>query len=126
MMNVKCIQKLSASVVLLITLISFSGFSNANENIQVTQTELFTSRHSSDYSKIKTYHIFNNNSKNISYNQYTVFNFKSFLNTFNIDFSVCFKTQKETTLQFIHLNNSLKQNLIAQGLSKNTSHILIK
>lgn len=125
-MNVKCIQKLSASVVLLITLISFSGFSSANVNIQVTQTELFTSRHSVDYSKIKTYRVFNNNSKNISYNQYTVFNFKSLLNTFNIDFSVYFKTQKETTLQFIDLNNSLKQNLIAQALSKNTSHISIK
>ena len=125
-MNVKGIQKLFASVILLTTLIAFSGFSNANENIQITQTELVTRKHSHDYSRIKTYRILKSNSKKVTYNQYTIFNFKSLLNAFNFDFCVRYKTQKETILQLIDLNNIHKQNLIAQALSKDTPFVLIK
>ena len=114
MLSFKSIQKTLASLALLATIISFSGFSNANENIQIIQTELVTSSHSYDYSTIKKYRIINDNSKEITYNQYTVFNFKSLLSTYNFDFCVRFKTQKETALQFINLNNLLKQNLIAK------------
>lgn len=125
-MNVKGIQKLFASVVLLASIISFSGFSNGNERVQIPQTELVSSCHSYDYSTIKEYRLLKESSKKITYNQYIIFNFKSLLNTFDFDFHVRLKTQKETTLQFINLNSSLKQNLIAKALSKNTSHILIK
>ncbi len=125
-MNVKGIQKLLSSVVLLVTLISFSGFSNANKSIQITKTELVIGNRSLDYSRAKTFNFLNNNLKKITHNQYIFFNFKSLLNTVNFNFSICFKTQKKVILQFIGLNSLLQQNLIAKTHLKDTSHILIK
>ena len=126
MLPFKSIQKLLASVVLLTTLISFSGFSNANNNIQIPQTELITNTHSHDYSRIKRYRILKKSSKKVTYNQYIIFNFKSLLKAINFDFHIRFKTQKETVLQFTDLNNLLQKNNIAKALSKDTPSVLIK
>ncbi len=124
MLFVKNIQKFLASVVLLTTLMSFSGFNYIAESVQIAQTEVLTHGHTYDYSKIKVYQSPKKILKKITYNQYTLFSFKSLLRTYNFGFNIHFKTQKETALQFIKFNTILEQNLIASTLSKNTPSFL--
>ena len=122
----KNFQKFLASVALLATVISFSGFTSSSKNNQTTQTELVLNNRISNYSNTKTCFFLYGNDKKVTFNHYTFFSFKSLLNTFNFNFYIRFKSQKKNVLQFIDLNNPLKQNLIAKTLSAEATPFLIK
>jgi len=112
MLNTKKIQLFFSSLMLLVSLVSFSGFTGISTEIQKPQTELFTSTNSIWASANQNSHLHRTSSK-VSFNQHTVFSFKFFLNKQLLDFDVILKSQKETTLQFLEYQ-ILEQNLIAQ------------
>lgn len=127
MLTFKNIKKFFTGLLLLTTFVSFSGFSDTIKSIQVNQTELVSKRSPFSFYEAKNYHTPKTVShKKVTYNQYTLFNFKSLLKIFNFDFEIRFKTQKEMVITFETINNLLEQNLIASALSKDTSRILIK
>ena len=126
MLTFKRIQNFIASIALLATIISFSGFSSSNNSSNINQTELVSKSASSDYSTTKTCNFDYNTSKKVTYNQYISFNFKLLLNTFNFNYNVQLRTQKKAVLRFRNLDNQLKQHLIANSLSKDELPFLIK
>ena len=97
---------------LLISLVSFSGFIGVSTQIQKPQTELVISTNSIWTSAKQNNHLHTTSSK-VSFNQHTVFSFKFFLNKQLLEINVTLKSQKETTLQFLKYQ-FLEQNLIAQ------------
>ena len=108
----KRIQLFFSSLMLLISLVSFSGFIGVSTQIQKPQTELVISTNSIWTSAKQNNHLHTTSSK-VSFNQHTVFSFKFFLNKQLLDINVTLKSQKETTLQFLKYQ-FLEQNLIAQ------------
>ncbi len=115
----KTVHKWFMSVVLMITLISFSGVSSTVTNFSTVQIELVSNRYNVDNAKVLYGDAKFNSRQNIIYNQYTDFTFGSLLKGHNFNFSVTFKSQKETILQFNEFHNTLQQNLIAQIHSSN-------
>ena len=124
MLNTKRIQLFFSSLMLLISLVSFSGFTDVSTQIQKRQTELLTSTNSKWTSAKQDNYLYKTSSK-VSFNQYTVFSFKLFLNRQLLDFDVRLKSQKETTLQFLKYQ-VLEQNLIAQINTNNYQNNFIK
>ena len=121
MWPLKTVHKWFAGILLLATLVSFSGVSSVATNFTKTQTELVSNSNLFDITSVLYYDDVFNSSQNIIYNQYTVFNFSCFLIRHHFDFSITFKIQKEAVLQFKDFNSILQQNLIAQEHS-NDSH----
>ena len=111
MLNIKRIQHFFSSLMLLVSLVSFSGFTGTTQ-IQKPQTELLTSTNSIWTSANQNDYLYTTSSK-FSFNQHTIFNFKLFLTRQLLDIEVTLKSQKETTLQFLEYQ-FLERNLIAQ------------
>ncbi|WP_396603157.1 hypothetical protein [Algibacter sp. R77976] len=97
---------------LLLSLISFSGYTVTSIPLQKTQTELVTSINSI-WASAKENNYLKTTPLKVSLNHFTVFNFKFFLNNQLLDFNTSLKSQKNSTIKFLkHL--FLKQNLIAK------------
>ncbi len=124
MLNTKRIQLFFSSLILLISLASFSGFTGVSTQTQKPQTELLTSTNSI-WTYVKQNNYLNTTPLKVNFNQYTVFSFKFFLNRQLLDFNITLKAQKETTLQFLQ-HRLLEQNLIAQINTSNYKNSFIK
>ncbi|GAA3616176.1 hypothetical protein Q4Q39_01365 [Flavivirga amylovorans] len=114
MLSFKRIQNTCSFLALLITLVSFSGFTSVSSNYEKPHTELLVSKNKNSLSTDKQYKILSERSQKIVFNQYIVFSFKSLLNIHILDFDITFKSQEEAILRFENYNNLLEQNLIAQ------------
>ncbi|TGV02092.1 hypothetical protein [Flavivirga rizhaonensis] len=114
MLSFKSIQNIFNCLALLITLVSFSGFTSVSFNYEKPQTELLVSKYKNNNSSVKQYKPFTKKAQKVVLNQYIVFSFKSLLNIHAFDFNITLKSQKKTILQFENYNNLLEQNLIAQ------------
>ncbi|MDD7886475.1 hypothetical protein [Flavivirga sp. 57AJ16] len=126
MLSLKRIQNILSCLTLLITLVSFSGFTSVSSNYEKPQTELLVSKYKSNHSTDKQYKPFTKNFQKVICNQYLVFSFKSLLNIHTFNFSITLKSQKETILQFENYNNLLKQNLIAQTHTIKSKSVFIE
>lgn len=127
MLSLKRIPNIFSSLVLLITLVSFSGFTGiSSSNYEKPQTELFVSKHKSSHSTVKQYKALTKRSQKVVFNQFLVFSFKSLLNSHAFDFTVTLKSQKETILQFENYNNLLEQNLIAHTHTCHSKSVFLK
>lgn len=112
MLYFKNIQKLVTSLALLVTIISFSGFTERSY-IEQPKTELVYNNCNNAKATKYTKALFNTSQK-VLINQYSLFQFKIYLVTHNFDFNIKLKSQKEIFLQTLDFNSLLKQNLIAQ------------
>ncbi|MDO5977971.1 hypothetical protein [Flavivirga spongiicola] len=129
MLSLKRIQNIFSYLVLLITLVSFSGFTSISSNYEKPQIELPVSKYRSSQSTVKQHNPFTKKFKKfkkVAYNQYLVFSFKSLLNIHTFNFNITLKSQKETILQFENYNNLLEQNLIAQTHTRNSKSVFIE
>ena len=126
MLSLKRIQDIVSYLALLISLVSFSGFTSMSSNYEKPQTELFVSEYKSSHSTAKQYKPLTKRSQKVSFNQYLVFSFKSLLNIHAFDFTVTLKSQKETILQFENYNNLLEQNLIAQTHTRHSKSVFME
>ncbi|MDO5971225.1 hypothetical protein Q4Q35_15565 [Flavivirga aquimarina] len=125
MQFIKHIHKILSGFLLLITLISFSGFSPVTANSHSAQTELLFTKNITDNDTVNYLNISRYCPKKTIFNQYIVFNFKCFLNTFDFDLTFRFKSQKTIELLFTNYN-ILEQNLIAQTFSGDPEPAFIK
>lgn len=125
MLFLKRIQKIASCFALLITLISFSGFTSNSSHYEKPLTELvFNHSKNNNKLKVKQHKLFSKTSKRILVNQFTIFNFKSLLNIQNFDFNLTLKSQKKITLRFLN-HYILEQNLIAKTHTANSySHFI--
>ncbi|GAA3637400.1 hypothetical protein [Flavivirga jejuensis] len=126
MIFLRSVQHIFSFLVLLITLVSFSGFTNVSYNHEKPQTELFVNKNKSRHSTVKQYKPLAKQAQKVTNNQYIVFSFKSLLNSHAFDFNISFKSQKEIILQFEDYNNLLEQNLIAQTQTIDSKSIFIE
>ncbi|MBJ6366900.1 hypothetical protein [Snuella sedimenti] len=126
MLIAKNIKTLFGSIALLITLITFSGFTAAINNYQRPQTEQVITPRSNSGNHTTHYH--STIPLKVTLNRYTIFSFKSLLNTqrFNLintqrfNLTIQFKSQEKAVLQFVNFNSILEQNLIAKSRSNLT------
>lgn len=117
MLKRKQILHFLSSFILLISLVSFSGFTAASTQTQKHQTEIIARTNSvRPYSK--QFFFTHTVQQKVRFNQFTVFNFKLFLNKQLLNFNITLKSQKKITLEFFK-HPFLKQNLIAQINSSN-------
>ncbi len=126
MLSISRIQNIFSYLALLITLVSFSGFTSVSSNYERPQTELLVSKYRSDDSTVKEYQPLTKRSQKVAFNQYIVFSFKSLLNMHAFDFNLTFKSQKEAILLFENCNNLLEQNLIAQTFTIKSKSLFIE
>lgn len=124
MLNTKRIQFFFSSLILIISLVSFSGFTGVSTQIQKPQTELLTSTNSI-WTSAKENNYLSTTPLKVSLNQYTVFSFKLFLNRQLLDFNITLKSQKKATIQFLKYQ-LLEQNLIAQINTSDYQNSFIK
>ena len=106
------IQLFFSSLVLLVSLVSFSGFTYVPN--QKPQTELVTEAKIADKTSFSNYNYKAYSHQKVVHNQFTVFNFNCLLNKQLFDVSITVKSQKEKTLQFLEYQ-FLEQNLIAKN-----------
>mgnify|MGYP000577884709 CR=1 FL=1 len=125
-MFLKGLHKWFTSIALLAVIISFSGFTDYQSYPPKQQTEIVFSNTSLNPTTTKSFKFLKKHStQNISFNQYTTFNFKSLLQVHVFNFNITFKTQKTTQLEFNNLS-VLEQNLIAQIFSDDYQSNFIK
>ncbi|GAA4887292.1 hypothetical protein GCM10023311_08790 [Flaviramulus aquimarinus] len=125
MLSFKRKQHIISYLLLLITLITFSGFTYTSSNFEKTQTELVVFSHEDYNSSVEAFQYSTKVLKYISYNPYLIFNFKGLLNLHYFNFVVTLKHQKKTVLQFLNHFN-LEQNLIAQTHSIHYQGVFIE
>ncbi len=125
MKSVKSIKKLLTSVVLLASILSFSGFTNYPSFYQKPQTELVLSNPTFNKVTTKQFTLLSSASQKTQVNQYVLFNFKSLLQVHKFSFSITFKSQKKVQLEINNLT-VLEQNLITQVFSNNPQSNVIK
>ncbi|WP_298236838.1 hypothetical protein [uncultured Algibacter sp.] len=113
------IHRLLTGFVLLLTLLSFSGFAPASTNYQKPITELLVEKPQTDKKLITFSKVSLNTLKKHVFNKYIVFNFKCLVSALNFDLTVRFKSQNETVLKLVNFHNILEQNLIAHQHSSN-------
>lgn len=112
MANAKKIKLYLSSLILFISLVSFSGFTGVSTQVQKPQTELLSNTTSIWASAKQNVQLYTTSSK-VSFTQHHVFSFKCFLNQQLLNYDVTFKSQKKITLHFLKYQ-FLEQNLIAQ------------
>ena len=125
MLNAKKIKTVLSGVLLVLSLITFSGFTGVSAPLEIPKTELVTKTNSDNlsvhYSKyLKTIPV------KVHFNQYTVFSFKYFLIKHHFDFNITLKSQKNEVLEFTNYNSVLEQNLIAKTNTETPDYIFIK
>lgn len=125
MLLLKHIKSTITSLLLLITLLSFSGFIGAPSHHVNPQIELFCNAQKKHETKTKHYTYLTTHSQKVLINQYTVFNFKRLLNTQLIDYSLSFKSQEEITLEFLDLKH-IEQHYIVKTHSKGLQYQIIE
>lgn len=125
MLFIKRIQNIFSCFLLLISLISFSGFIGTPVLSEKPQIELVAKDQKKLNSNIKQFKPLTKGYCGVLINHYTIFNFKNFLNIQAFNFSVTLKSQKETSLPFIGLH-TLEQNLIAHGASDDIEALIIE
>ncbi|MFV9550136.1 hypothetical protein [Algibacter sp. PT7-4] len=112
MLNTNKIKLYLSSLILLITLSSFSGHVNAPTGIEKPQTEILASNNSIYNTVTKNYYLTKLPLK-VSLKYFIKFNFKALLNNKLSNVSNALKSQKVILLQFLnHL--VLEQNLMVQ------------
>lgn len=120
------VQRLLTGFALLLTLLSFSGFVPVSANCQKPTTELLAEKPQANKKLIPYSKASLNTVEKHVFNKYIVFNFKCLVSVFNFDFTVRFKSQKETVLKLVNFHSILERNLIAQQHSSNLSDRFIE
>ena len=113
MLYLKTLYQSVLAVLLFLTFSGFSEVSTYDSTFKNPQTEVVVSNSIQDHATAKFCNAKNYITRQVTVNHYTVFNFKSLLNWYQLNFSVTLKTQKQRTFQFLDTNNILKQNLVA-------------
>jgi len=112
--------------VLFISVSGFSGITNYTTHLKNTQTELVVSDKIDNKTVIDYCDSALSTSHNAAVNQFTEFNFKSFLNFYHFNFRVTLKSQKQAVFEFIDINSLLEQNLIAYKYTSHTYNAFVK
>lgn len=112
MINKNKIQLFFSSLALLVSLVSFSGFTYVSN--QKPQTELVSKAKIANKTSSSNYNYKAYSYQKVVHNHFTIFNFNCLLNKQLFDVSITLKSQKEKTLQFLDYQ-FLEQNLIAQN-----------
>lgn len=110
MSHLNQIKHLFSGIILLLTLISFSGFIDYNSYVK-PEIELLHTDHKT-YAKTALFTQTNEFKHCVQINKYIVFNFKWLLFNHGFDYSITFKSQEKGSLQFLN-PNTLERNLIA-------------
>lgn len=126
MQSLKLIHKFFALATLLLTLISFSEFTNNTAQHHKPQTELVSSVCEIDSRTITHDQTNCDSEQKVTINQYVVFNFRSLLKSHRFNFILTFKFQKQAVFQFRAFNNILERNLIAHTQTEDTHHTFIE
>ncbi|AUP80398.1 hypothetical protein [Flavivirga eckloniae] len=126
MSYLKRIPNIFSCLVLLISLVSFSGFTGISSNYEKPQTELVVSKHNRNESNTKTYKTSSKRVHKVVFNEYIVFSFKSLLNIHTFNFTITLKSQKKNILEFEDYDTLLKQNLIARAHSTNSKSTFLE
>lgn len=124
MLNTKRISLFFSSLLLIISLVSVSGFAPVLSNYETPKTELVNSISTIENASVAQYKSPTKTHQTVIYNQFMVFNFKCLLNIHYFDISLTFKSQKEATLKFLEYQ-LLEQNLIAQINTSNYKNSFI-
>ena len=112
--------------ILFISISGFSGIANYTTHLKQTQTEFVLTNKNISRASINYCDILGYTSYNISLNQYTAFNFKSFLKNKLLNFNIVLKTLKQRTYEFLDINSTLEQNIIAYKNTSHTNHAFVK
>ncbi|WP_298555347.1 hypothetical protein [uncultured Algibacter sp.] len=113
MFSFKRILNIASCFLLLLSLVSASGFTSTSTNYESPKTELVSKNTPIESTSFVKYYSFAKTYQTLIFNPFIVFNFKCLLKIHSFDFSITLKSQKETTLQSLEYP-FLEQNLIAQ------------
>lgn len=111
------IKHITAFILLMLTLVSVSGFTSVSTHYEKQKIELVSTK-KSNKSSVAQYQVITHTSQIVGYSYFTIFNFSNLLKKHQFDISIALKAQKNVKILFLDYQ-FLKQNLIAQINSSN-------
>lgn len=111
------IKHITAFILLMLTLVSVSGFTSVSTHYEKQKIELVSTK-KANKSSVAQYQAITHTSQIVGYSYFTIFNFSNLLKKHQFDISIALKAQKNVKILFLDYQ-FLKQNLIAQINSSN-------